>query len=78
MASNEEAAAEYYEGNKVYERIMREHADCKCHSCTHIDDPELDLESRLDMVEIGLMTIRTALANLSNKIDLLSIQNGKR
>ena len=69
--TNEEAAAEYYESEMIYAR----HNDCNCGYCTHTDDPELDLETRLDLAETALLGIRAHLWKLQHKLDQLTQAN---
>lgn len=63
--TNEEAAAEYYESEKLQER----HNNCQCGYCTHEDNPELDLETRLDLAETALLGIRAHIWKLDHKLN---------
>jgi hypothetical protein len=71
--TNEEAAAEYYEA----EQIAQRHNDCNCGYCTHTDDPELDLETRLDLAETALLGIRTHLWKLDHRLNELIEWNNR-
>lgn len=69
--NNQEAAAEYYESEQIYAR----HNECNCGYCTHTDNPELDLETRLDLAETALLGIRTHLWKLEQKLEQLTQAN---
>lgn len=71
--TNEEAAAEYYEAEQVYAR----HQECQCGYCTHTDEPELDLETRLDLAETALLGVRAHLWKLERKLDRLTRVNNE-
>lgn len=71
--TNEEAAAEYYEA----EQTNKCGETCLCRNCSHIDDPELELETRLDLAEIALMGIRAHLWKLDHRLNELIEWNNR-
>lgn len=75
-----EAANEYYESEALHRR-KEARDNCECQMCEHDDqpvDPELDLETRLDIVEVGLNAVRMQLNSLMMRIELLRVQNDRR